>query len=144
MRNRKTEEWLTGIAIGIILTLLFSIKVFAAPVSEQDAELLAKTVQAEAGNQSIEGKRLVVAVILNRTEHEAFPDTIEGVLSQSGQFSTYKALPYTEPTWQDLLAVQMELETRSNYEVLFFNCGNYIPHTKKMMKFEDHYFSTLP
>lgn len=141
--KRETKEWITGIIIGIVISLLLAVKAIAAPVSEEDAELLAKTVEAEAGNQSIEGKRLVCAVILNRVEHEAFPDSVEKVLSQPNQFTTYKKLGYTDITWQDQLAVQMELERRSNTEVLFFNCGGYIPNTNKLMKFEDHYFSTL-
>ena len=141
--KKETAEWITGIAIGLILSILLAVKVMAAPLSESDKELIAKTVQAEAGNQSLEGKRLVCAVILNRVEHEAFPDSVEKVLSQPGQFTTYKKLGYTDITWQDQLAVQMEMESRSNTEVLFFNCGGYIPNTNKLMKFEDHYFSTL-
>ena len=141
--KRETKEWITGIIIGIVISLLLAVKAIAAPVSEEDAELLAKTVEAEAGNQSIEGKRLVCAVILNRVEHEAFPDSVEKVLSQPGQFTTYRYLNNTTATWQDTLAVQMEMESRSNTEVLFFNCGGYIPNTNKLYKIEDHYFSTL-
>lgn len=141
--KKETKEWITGIIIGIVISLLLAVKAIAAPVSEEDAELLAKTVEAEAGNQSIEGKRLVCAVILNRVDHEAFPDSVEKVLSQPNQFTTFKKLGYTDITWQDQLAVQMELERRSNTEVLFFNCGGYIPNTTKLYKIEDHYFSTL-
>ena len=64
-------------------------------------EMLAKCVQAEAGNQGLLGKRLVVDVILNRVDSDRFPNTIEGVITQSGQFAVYpymlnKAVPDDE------------------------------------------------
>ena len=141
-KQDKIQEWITGIIIGLVLSLLLAVKVFAAPVSETDAELLAKTVEAEAGNQSIEGKRLVAAVVLNRVENAAFPDTIEDVLSQPKQFTTYRNLDNTEATWQDKLAVKMELETRSNKEVIYFRRDHYGTGTP-LMKVGDHYFSTI-
>ncbi|MBQ7724839.1 MAG: cell wall hydrolase [Lachnospiraceae bacterium] len=141
--NQKQKEVATGIVIGVLITLAFAVKVMAAPVTSEEANLLACTVQAEAGNQSFTGRRLVAAVVLNRVESPMFPDTVGEVLSQKGQFSTYSKLGHTKPTWQDRLAVQMEIEERSNHEVLFFNCGGYIPGTDKLMKYQDHYFSTI-
>lgn len=49
-------------------------------------ELLALVVEAEAGNQSELGKRLVVDVVLNRVDSEEFPDTIWEVLTQKMRF----------------------------------------------------------
>ena len=141
-KKQKMQEWLTGLAIGLILSLLFAIKVFAAPVSVEEADLIARTVQAEAGNQGFEGKRLVAAVVLNRVDSEIFPNDVEGVLSQDGQFATYKRLSRTKTTWQDNLAVRMEIEQRSNNEVLFFRTNHY-GTGKPLMKVEDHYFSTI-
>ena len=46
-------------------------------------------VFAEAGNQGYIGMRKVEAVIINRTDSELFPDTIEGVCKQKYQFSSY-------------------------------------------------------
>ena len=42
----------------------------------------------EAGNQSVEGKRAVIEVILNRVKTDVWPDTVELVLSQPRQFMT--------------------------------------------------------
>ena len=125
----------------IIATLLMMIPT-TAQAAPTDAEMIAKVVQAEAGNQCLEGKRLVAAVILNRVDNEVFPDTVDEVVSQQGQFSTYRSLASTEPTWDDMLAVKMEMETRSNTEVLFFRNGHY-GCGKPMMKVGDHYFSTI-
>ena len=45
-------------------------------------ELLALCVEAEAGNQALEGKRLVAAVVLNRVEDPDWPDDITAVITQ--------------------------------------------------------------
>ena len=50
-------------------------------------ELLAQLIHAEAGNQDIDGKRLVADVVLNRVD-AGFENNIEAVIYQSGQFSS--------------------------------------------------------
>ncbi len=119
------------------LLLIIPTKAYAS-----DIEMIAKVVHAEAGNQSLEGKRMVAAVVLNRVESDTFPDTVDEVISQKGQFSTYRSLDVTEPQWDDMLAVKMEMETRSNNEVLFFRNGHY-GCGEPLMKVGDHYFSTI-
>lgn len=140
--KKQTKEWLTGILIGIILMLLLTVKVVAAPLSEEDQELLTRTVYLEAGNQDLKGKRLVVSVILNRVDSEEFPDTVEEVLGQDGQFQTYKHLKDAEPTWTDKLAVKMETEGRLNTGVYFFRTGHY-GYGDPLFQYGDHYFSTI-
>ena len=48
--------------------------------------LLAAIIMCEAGGESYEGQVAVGAVVLNRVESSAYPDTISGVIYQSGQF----------------------------------------------------------
>lgn len=57
----------------------------ASDVSE--VQLLGALIQCEAGNQPYEGKVAVGAVVMNRVRSGAYPDTIYGVISASGQFS---------------------------------------------------------
>lgn len=141
MREHKAEEYITGAIIGLLLGVLFFHKlIFGAELSQEDKELLVKTVHAEAGNQDIEGRRLVCAVILNRVESDVFPNTVEGVLSQERQFSTYKILGKTEPDIYDAMAVQMELNERSNSEVMYFRTSRY-GTGEPLFKHGDHYFS---
>jgi spore germination cell wall hydrolase CwlJ-like protein len=52
-------------------------------------DLLALCVEAEAGDQDLYGKRLVVDVVLNRVDSPDFPDTIAEVITQVRQFATY-------------------------------------------------------
>lgn len=128
--------------LTIAITLLMTTPVHAEPISTEDATLIVKTVWLEAGNQPIEGKRLVAAVILNRVESEQFPDTVEGVLSAPGQFATFHALSKSHPTIEDAIAVQMEINQRSNTEVMFFRTKRY-GTGEPLMKVGDHYFSGL-
>ena len=143
MKKKARQEWLTGIAIGLILSILvFSKLAFGAELSDEDAKMLEQVTYLEAGNQSLIGKRLVVSVILNRVDSEEFPDTVEEVLGQDGQFQTYKHLGDAEPTWMDKLAVKMETEGRLNTGVYFFRTGRY-GCGDPLFQYGDHYFSTL-
>ena len=49
--------------------------------------LLARLISAEARGEPYEGQVAVGAVVLNRVEHPSFPNTVSGVIYQSGAFS---------------------------------------------------------
>lgn len=55
--------------------------------SAEDAEILLKIAMAEAEGESVEGKALVMLVVLNRVWSEGFPDSISEVVFQDGQFT---------------------------------------------------------
>ena len=107
-------------------------------------ELLACCVQAEAGNQSIEGKQLVADVILNRVDSETFPNDIENVIMQAGQFAVVKngSINKVEPTAETWQAVSNEIENRQNDEVMYFKANGYSTYGTPYAKVGDHYFST--
>ena len=67
-----------------------SMETVNSQIASPDVELLAKVTYAEAGNQTLEQQLAVAAVILNRVESESFPNTIQEVISQKGQFSSVK------------------------------------------------------
>ena len=50
-------------------------------------ELMASIIYCEAGNQPYEGQVAVGAVVMNRINSSSYPDTMEEVIYQSGQFS---------------------------------------------------------
>ena len=54
--------------------------------SSNDKYLLAKVIEGEARGESYTGQVAVGAVILNRVNHSSFPDSISGVVYQSGAF----------------------------------------------------------
>lgn len=58
----------------------------AQQIQQTQSELLASIIFCEAGNQSFMGQVAVGAVVLNRMANEAYPDTMEEVIYQPGQF----------------------------------------------------------
>ena len=52
-----------------------------------DVALLARLISAEARGEPYSGQVAVGAVVLNRVEHPSFPNTISGVIYQSGAFT---------------------------------------------------------
>jgi N-acetylmuramoyl-L-alanine amidase len=110
---------------------------------DDSLELLALCVEAEAGNQDQLGKRLVVDVILNRVDSPRFPNSIEEVITQKGQFEAYetgKVDLIWSPSEETYEAVKMELENRTDTQILFFTYGRYNPHCIPMYQHGDHYF----
>lgn len=55
--------------------------------NNNDINLLARVISAEARGEVYEGQVAVGAVILNRVEHPSFPNSIAGVVYQKGAFT---------------------------------------------------------
>ena len=62
------------------LNVCYEKKESVQSINKDDVEVLCRLVEAEAGGEDFEGKKLVAHVVLNRLEHEQFPDTVEGVV----------------------------------------------------------------
>ena len=85
-----------GVSVLIII-VYFSIiqinketsRVYAASSgrNSSDVQLMARAINGEARGESYEGQVAVGAVILNRVKHPSFPNTIAGVIYQSGAFT---------------------------------------------------------
>lgn len=60
-------------------------------LNSEDAELLARLVYAEAGDDSDETQIAVASVILNRVASDSYPDTIAEVIYQEGQYPTVES-----------------------------------------------------
>lgn len=56
------------------------------PYTEEEMELLAKIVMVEAGYEPYDGQLAVANVVLNRVNHQNFPDSIRDVIYAPGQF----------------------------------------------------------
>ena len=64
-----------------------SVAAASSSIISADHRLLAKLVYAEARGESYKGQVAVAAVVLNRVASASFPNTISGVIYQSGAFS---------------------------------------------------------
>jgi len=98
--------------IGIIIALISVFetdnnKVYAASSSTSDLQLMARAINGEARGEPYEGQVAVGAVILNRVDSSDFPNTIAGVIYQSGAFdSVYDGQINMEPTTSAIKAAQ--------------------------------------
>lgn len=61
--------------------------VLSMPVAADDTEILTRVIYGEAGNCSREMMEAVGSVVLNRVADDRFPDSIEGVVFQPGQYA---------------------------------------------------------
>lgn len=78
----KKNKMQTGLQTKLTSKIEDTLKV----EEERAEELLASIIFCEAGNQSFTGQVAVGAVVLNRMANEAYPDTMEEVIYQPGQF----------------------------------------------------------
>ena len=69
----------------------------AANTSGGDEALLARLISAEARGEPYSGQVAVGAVVLNRVDHPSFPNSISGVIYQSGAFSCLYDGQWDEP-----------------------------------------------
>jgi len=102
-------------------------KAFFAGMTVEEFELISAVVEAESDrSDEVEGKTLIALTILNRVESSLFPDTIYGVISQSGQFTvyyngTYKSVGRTDSSDRAVIEASFwMLEEHPN--VIYFNC----------------------
>lgn len=119
-------------------------------LDEEDAYLLAKIAMAEAEGERVEGKALVMLVVLNRVESDSFPDSISEVIFQKGQFSPVSNGRYDmiEPDQECYDALDMILfdgwdESQS---ALYFENGSasnwHRNHLQFLFQYGNHYFYT--
>ena len=113
-------------------------------LSDEEIELIALVTMAEAEGESEEGKRLVIDTILNRVDHEEFPDSVEDVVYQRNQFTSMwngrVDRCYVDEDICNL--VREELLQRTNYEVVFFMANKYGKYGKPLLVEGNHYFSS--
>ena len=73
------------------------ISVKAASSTQNNVNLLARLISAEARGEPYVGQVAVGAVVLNRVEHPSFPNTISGVIYQSGAFTCVTDGQFQQP-----------------------------------------------
>ena len=113
-------------------------------LTDEEINLIALITMAEAEGESEEGKRLVIDTILNRVDHNRFPNTVEEVIYQKSQFTCVWNGRIDRCYVQDEIVelVKEELTNRTNYDVMFFTAGGYGKYGKAMFAEGNHYFSS--
>lgn len=98
---------------------------------------------AEAEGESELGKRLVIDTILNRVDHEKFPNSVREVIYFPNAFSCISngRIDRCYVTDDICNLVLEELEERTDSEVLYFRGSKYSKYGTPAMKVGNHYFS---
>lgn len=92
-KNIKILITICFILLFISLCYLFDIDnevnhhAYAATSQNSDVQLMARAINGEARGEPYEGQVAVGAVILNRVKNANFPNTIAGVIYQTGAFT---------------------------------------------------------
>ena len=100
MKKVKIKSIISRIGLAVLITIITFLLVFGMiilmgqkPVkasnssNTSDVQLLARAINGEARGEPYEGQVAVGAVILNRVKDPKFPNTIAGVIYQSGAFT---------------------------------------------------------
>lgn len=114
----------------------------------KDAYLLAKIAMAEAEGEDVEGKALVIWVVLNRVWSDDFPDSISEVIYQKGQFSPinngrFDRVEPDEDCYRALELIQTEGWDESQGALYFESESTSDWHKKNLsflFKYGNHYF----
>ncbi len=85
-KNGLTVDGAVGPATAAALGLSLRDSVSAAAYNESETYLLARLVHGEARGEPYVGKVAVAAVVLNRVKSPLFPNTVAGVIYQTGAF----------------------------------------------------------
>lgn len=112
-------------------------------LTPEEYDLVARIGQLECGGECDLGQQAVFEVILNRIHHKAYPNTAIGVLSQSGQFSTWKNrnIGAATPSERILTNLNLVLSGKTHvlpYETVYFSRG--AQNKKIQLRIGDHVF----
>lgn len=85
-RNGLTVDGIAGPKTLAAMGIYNSSNSSSGSISSSDLNLLSRLVYGEARGEPYTGQVAVAAVVLNRVKNPAFPNTIAGVIYQSGAF----------------------------------------------------------
>ena len=134
--------------LALVAIVTIGINLFKAPVpieamsieeraalaymTVEEFELISSVTEAESNRcqDSTEGRRYIALCILCRVMDTRFPDTIMGVLTQSGQFSTvrggHSVTNRTDLSDRAVIEAVQWIHSGEEYPwVLYFNCRGY-------------------
>jgi len=109
-------------------------------LTDDEIGLLAKIVWLESRSQKDIGEQAVVECVLNRMISLDYPDTLEGVLSQTGHFVTWNNRNNAEPTDMEIKNINKVLSNETDiltFKYVYFSTS---PRTDTYIKIGQHYF----
>lgn len=113
-------------------------------IDTEQLDLLERCVMAEGGGESYECQRAIACVIVNRVLSENYPNTVEAVIKQDGQFSTWPSqIRRAAATDEVKQAVREALTSAVIPEnVFYFRADYYHRWATDYCKIDNTWFST--
>lgn len=129
------------------------IQAWSVGLSVTEFELFARVVEAESDRaffdegETTDGRIYVASCIWSRVLSSSFPNSVYGVLTESGQFTTVSGgtcyTSYTKASrWAIIKGLEYLLEGITPSNMYWFNCISYFSGFNAYMKVGDNYFST--
>lgn len=112
-------------------------------LSPEEINLIARIGELECGGESDLGQQAVFEVILNRVASPEWPNTVHGVLSQKGQFTTWKNVNSRRAAPSDRIMNNLNIVLNGGSNIfpsytVYFSRG---PQNKRIQAhIGDHYF----
>lgn len=122
---------------------------FFCQMTPEEFDLVSRTVEAESDrSDNFEGRVLIAETIFNRVRSDSFPNTIEGVCYQSGQFQvvyegTIWSVGRTDLSDQAVIEALYRIEKELAPNVMYFNNSGYAYGTPYCYE-GGNYFVTVP
>lgn len=122
-------------------------KARAVGLTEEEFIFFSSAVEAESDRGSNnEGRVLIALTIYNRQRASSFPDTISGVLNQSGQFSVVsngrvRSVGRTNRSDAAILEAHRRLAEGEAPNVMYFNCISFSSWVEPYAYVDGNYFS---
>lgn len=116
-------------------------------MTEEEFVLISSVVEAESNRdpENIDGRTMIAVCILNRVRDSRFPNTITGVLTAPGQFSTvrggHSVTSRTDLSDRAVIEAYNWIEQGDAPEVLYFNCRGYFSGIEAYDLVGGNYFS---
>lgn len=121
-----------------LFVIIFSIITFNEKIENQnssiaassqgtsDIQLMARAINGEARGEPYEGQVAVGAVILNRVKSSQFPNTVAGVIYQSGAFTAVSDGQINQPIAQDSTVYKAAQDAKNGWDptggcIYYFN-----------------------
>lgn len=86
-------------------------------LTQEEAYLLMQIASTEALNQGVDGMLMIMQTIINRVNNPSFPNTLIGVVSQPGQFTSYTSGLYKKAKiTPDVRMALVKLEQKTDWD----------------------------
>ena len=106
-------------------------------LTEYETEILCRIVVKECIDEPLDGQRAVIEVIFNRVLSKMYPNTIEKVLSEKGQFATWNYRQYAKD--KDIETIKEVLQIVHDSDYVILPNLDYIYFSTKKQKYAKNY-----